>query len=118
MKIRIGNTNYLINGTCLVNRPNVSELRTELEIHGAEAFAASKKLGPFVSCVLFELLEVGAVIWNQHAGHYLIFDLMPTFIHRLEYSEPDVNRGHPGVLCPYESCIYPFDSITPLTIFL
>jgi len=67
MKIRIGKTDYPINGTCLVNGPNVSELRTELEIHGAEAFAASKKLGPFVSCVLFELLEAGAVIVSENS---------------------------------------------------
>lgn len=60
MKIRIDGKEYSISGACLVNGPNVAKLRAELEVHGAAAFAVSKKLSPFLSCLLFELIDGGA----------------------------------------------------------
>ena len=62
MKIRIGGKDYQISGACPVNGPKVSKLRAELEVHGAEAFAASKKLNPHMACLLYELIEGGAEI--------------------------------------------------------
>lgn len=69
MNIRIEGREYPISSACLVNGQKVAKLRSELEVHGVEAFATSKKLSPYMACLLFELIEGGAeIVFDEQAG--------------------------------------------------
>jgi len=62
MDIKISNKIYSIPGACPRETPDLDFLRSQLAEHGSEAFVLSKSLGPYTACMLFELIEEGAVV--------------------------------------------------------
>ena len=67
MEIKLGDRTFFVPDTCSSNGRRKAALRKDLQEHGAEAFLASRKLGPHASCVAEELVAAGAEVVGEVA---------------------------------------------------
>ena len=67
MEIKFKDRTYTIPDECPTDGPKKSTLRRNLQEHGAESFLTSRKLSPFASCLIEELVAAGAVVIGTEA---------------------------------------------------
>jgi len=98
MEIKVGTWVFTIPDECPIDRPRKSVLRRNIVEHGPLSFLASRKLAPFASCVVDDLVSEGAelVVAEVHTAEETSNELEPT---RPEGSPTDDGTTAEECLC-------------------